>query len=190
MRELTDRLTGGKPMLKLWIILMALVVLVGCGNADSGDAIEGEVTFCRRVGSSTGKRIEVGTEFQVREGKKNQYVHGLVDLRNLPEGVDHQIHLVWIKPNSEEMFRRFGTIRMDAHDGGYRSQATWLDAEDLHKKTIDEAVLSDSAGVTVSSRLNVSPERERDPGTYHLRVFWNRALLIEQAFELIESDEG
>jgi hypothetical protein len=61
---------------------------------------------------------------------------------------------------------------------------TWLDAEDRHKRKVEDPVESALAEVTLSSRLNVSPEKERAAGEYHLQVYWNRELMLNQAFEL------
>ncbi len=168
------------------LLVFASLALAGCerGVDVEEDGLGGDVTFCRRIGSKTGKRIAIGDSFEIKEGKKYKYVHGLVDLTGIPVGAEHQVHLVWVKPGGKEMYRRFGTVFVEAADEGFRSTVTWLDAEDLHKRRVEDPVEGALPEVTLSSRLNVSPEKERATGEYQLRVYWNRELLTEQAFEL------
>ena len=167
------------------LFVIASLALAGCERVVvEEDGFGGDVTFCRRIGSKTGKRIAINDSFEIKEGKKYKYVHGLVDLTGIPVGAEHQVHLVWVKPDGKEMYRRFGTVVIEAADEGFRSTVTWLDAEDRHKRKVEDPVESALAEVTLSSRLNVSPEKERAAGEYHLQVYWNRELMLNQAFEL------
>ncbi len=191
----------------LMLALLAVVVLSGCGQSDVAafreasaalgdgaslpdDLFAAEITFCRRLGSKTGKRIGTGSRFRIKDGKKFRYVMAMVDLRNVPAGRDHQVHLSWIRPDGREMFRRFGTVRVTAADTGFTADVAWLDAEDLHKVKAEDPVTGDRPDVTLSSRFRVSPDREREPGDYLVRLYWNRELMLEEGFELLAYEGG
>ena len=180
-------------MRRLVLTCLLLALCAGCADdavrtARRGDAGEdgfgAELVFCRRVGAKTGKRLDVGDSFVMDTDKNSRYVYGFVDLRNVPPGRERQVHLVWIRPDGNELFRRFGTVQVEPDSAGWRTQLTWLDAEDLHDVEPEEPVLSDRPDVTLGSRLNVDPEKNRTPGTYSLRVYWERELLAEKTFEL------
>jgi len=181
----------------LGVVLAAAVLSVGaCEQAEVKEVREGgvavltpgefsaEVTFCRRVGSRTGKRIAIDETFPVREGKRYKYVYGFADIADVPIDRDHQLHLVWIEPDGTELFRRFGTVRVKAVDDGYRTRLAWLDSEDLNDVDVEEPISTERPLVSVSSRIDVRPKRERDLGAYTLKVYWNRELLTQRAFEL------
>jgi len=180
----------------LAVLAVAVLAAGGCEQAEVKEIREAgvatlapgefsaEITFCRRVGSKTGKRIEIDETFPVREGKKYKYVYGFADIADVPVDRDHQLHLIWLKPDGTELFRRFGTVRVTAAEDGYLTRLVWLDAEDLNEKDVEEPVATARPLVSVSSRIDVRPERERDLGAYTLKVYWNRELLTQRAFEL------
>lgn len=185
--------------MKLCRMVFAAALLLGAGGCEQAEvkavreggvatlAEEGfsaEVTFCRRVGSKTGKRIEIDESFPVRDGDKYRYVYGFADVAGAPLDRDHQLHLVWIKPDGTELFRRFGTVRVAAVEDGFRTRIVWQDAENLHDEDPEEPVVSGRPLVSVSSRIDVRPERERDLGAYTLKIYWNRELLTARSFEL------
>lgn len=138
------------------------------------------ITFCERVSKKSGKRIRQGHSFVMGE---NSYVHGLVDLQNLPPGRTHSIHLVWLKPDTHELYRRYAEVRTESTPGGYRSSIVWLDAEDFGYRR-EEIQENGKPIVTLGSRLNTSLKRDRMPGHYTLRVYLNREFLVEEGFEL------
>ena len=180
----------------LMVVAAAVLLVGGCEQAEVKGVREGgvavltpgefsaEVTFCRRVGSKTGKRIEIDEAFPVRDGSKYRYVYGFADIADVPVDTDHQLHLIWIKPDGTELFRRFGTVRVTAADDGFRTRLAWLDAEALNDEDVEEPISTERPLVSVSSRIDVRPERERDLGAYTLKVYWNRELLTQRSFEL------
>lgn len=186
-----------KEMTRLALCIGVLACLAGCGQDDvarvrhgealdaaekaAGTALDAEIVLCRRVGSKTGKRIDVGDEFAASPEKKNRYIHGFVDVSGASEGV-HQVHLVWIRPDGKELFRKFAEVAVAAAPEGFSTEITWLQAEDLHYAQVDDPVVAEAADFSLYTKLNVAPEKEREPGEYALRVYWNRELLVEKTF--------
>jgi len=185
-------------MTRLLFCALVLMCMAGCGqedvakvrhgatlDAETPEAAAGfsaEVVLCRRVGSKTGKRIAIGDSFQELSEKKNRYIHAFLDVSDAPEGV-HQIHLVWIKPGGKEMFRKSAEVTIATTTEGFATDVVWFKAEDLHDRNADETMLSETPDFTLHARLNVAPEKERVPGEYAFRVYWNRELMVEQIFQ-------
>ena len=183
--------------------LLLIIGLAGCGQEDVANvrdraalaeapasdetAFDAELVLCRRIGSRTGKRIAIGDDFVERPEKKNRYIHAFLDVRNAPVG-EHQVHLVWIKPGGKEMFRKAAEVRVAPGDEGWDVDVVWVDAEDLHDRETEPTRSAASPDFTLDTRLNVSPERERDAGEYAVRAYWNRELMVEKAFRFAEAE--
>jgi len=147
------------------------------------DQFTASITFCKRVGKKTGRYIGRGHDFTMAE---KSYVHGMVDFTNVPCDRTQSIHLVWIKPDGRELYRRYAEVLVTQTSDGYFTLTKWLDAEDLgYLKEVSHE--TDEARFTLSSRLNTSKVKEREVGRYKLRVYWNRELLLEDSFQLTES---
>jgi hypothetical protein len=158
--------------------------------ADGDQLVDGASgpTFCRRIGTKTGKRLEVGDRFEASDDERDRNIHAFVDLRNLPPGV-HQIHVVWLKPGGEELFRKYAEVSVAPADSArWRTQIVWKDGNNLRFAEPEEAVVGPAPDLTVSSRLNVAPDRKREPGTYAVKVYWNRELLLERSFAYVAAD--
>jgi hypothetical protein len=142
-----------------------------------------DVTLCRKIGRKTGRRIGAGTTFRMSEKSR---VQAMVDFTNVTAGKNYTVHLVWIRPDGREMYRRFAEVRQEAVAGEtFRTVVRWLDAEDLHKvraDTLDGA----APQFTLDSRLNTSLSKQREPGEYLLRVYLDRRLLREDTFTLTQ----
>lgn len=187
------------------LALTALALLAGCSQQDvqavreaavtedgdaklSDDALRAELVFCRRIGAKSGKRLEVGDRFEASDDERDRNIHAFVDLRNLPPGV-HQIHVVWLKPGGEELFRKYAEVSVAPADSArWRTQIVWKDGNNLRFAEPEEAVVGPAPDLTVSSRLNVAPDRKREPGTYAVKVYWNRELLLERSFAYVAAD--
>jgi hypothetical protein len=141
------------------------------------------VTFCRKIGSKTGKRIGVGEHFTI--GGKAR-VTACVDFRNVSPGKNYAVHLVWIKPFGREVFRKYAEVEVAETETGYRSVIHWRKADDLNylREEIQE---SSEAAFTLTSRMTISPQKKRSPGIYTLRVYLHRELLTEKSFQLSDS---
>lgn len=178
--------------------LLASLALGGCGQRDVAEfraahaaladgaalpdsAFQAEITFCRRVGSKSGRRFDVGDVFVQNDERRDRNLHAFVDVRNAPVG-RHQVHLVWLRPDGHELFRKFAEVSVAPAAGGWRTTVTWKDAVDLDRADPEQPVVGAAADFTLASRLGVSPEREREPGDYAVRFYWNRELMCERAF--------
>jgi hypothetical protein len=180
-----------KSRLVVWLQAAALasfIFCVGCtGEESSLSAVEDgafdvTVTLCRKVGSKSGRRIGAGDKFHI--AKKSQ-VRAFADFGNVTPGRDYTVHLVWIRPDGREMFRRYAEVlpaRIET--GEYQAIVRWLDAEDLHKVRVDTLTGPEPA-FTLESRFNISSEKNRQPGEYRFRVYLDRALLRDEPFKVL-----
>ena len=141
-----------------------------------------EITFCRKIGRKSGKRIGTAERFETAE---KRYVHGLVDFRNVRSHRLYALHLVWIKPGGKELFRRYAEVVIEPVTDGYETVIRWKKAEDLAYLK-EERRGSPQSAFTLASRLNISHSRQRIPGDYLLRVYLDRRLLLEKKFTLAE----
>ena len=149
---------------------------------DTTGFFDTEITFCRRIGKKSGKRIGTAQHFQTAE---KRYVHGLVDFRNIRPHRLYAVHLVWIKPGGKEIFRRYAEVVTEPVADGYETVIRWKKAEDLAYLK-EERRGSMQSAFTLGSRLNISHSRQRTPGDYLMRVYLDRRLLLEKKFTLAE----
>ena len=180
-----------------WIVgLVCLAALAaGCGQDDVArlragtDAPDGKsglavaASLCRKVGTESGRRIGAGDVFRIAE---KSYVQALVDFTGVRTDHVYAVHLVWIRPDGGELFRRYAEVETAAADSGYASTIRWRKAEDLHYLS-ESVVTTDEPSFTLDSRLNISTDRDRTPGQYVLRVYLHRELLLERTF-LVEPE--
>lgn len=151
----------------------------GVSETPAEDAFTAEITLCRKVGSKSGRRIGAGNEFKM--GGKS-YVRAFADFTNVRPGRPYTVHLVWIRPDGKEMFRKFAEVRQQPTETDeFRTVINWLDAEDLLKVKSDTLVTTEPY-FSLDTRFNISQSKERVPGLYHFRVYLDRALLLEEPF--------
>ncbi|MBK8167011.1 MAG: hypothetical protein IPK64_13810 [bacterium] len=173
-------------------ILAAGLLLGGCESDESrrmrarddtpGPALS--IELCRKV-SKKGKRQGVGNEFAI--GSKSS-VQAFADFTDLVPGRDYTAHLVWIRPDGSELFRRFAEFRLRGADGDWTADVAWKDALDLNADRHEE-VKSATPSLTLDSTFNTSADRQREPGNWRLRVYLDRRLVREEAFALAEFQE-
>ncbi len=157
---------------------------LSAGEAPEDDAFSASVTLCRKVGSKSGRRIGAGHEFKM---SKKSHVRAFVDFANVKAERPYTVHLVWIRPDGREMFRKYAEVRQHAAGTDeFRTVIKWLNAEDLHKVKADTLVMAEP-DFTLGSRFNISLKKEREPGLYHFRVYLDRALLFEEPFTVVGS---
>ncbi len=146
------------------------------------DAFAVETILCRKVGRKSGRRIGTGNEFKVA---KKSYVRAFVDFDNVNTDRPYTVHLVWIRPDGKEMFRKYADVRQESGaEGEFRTIINWLNAEDLHKVKSDTLITSESE-FTLETRFNISEKKAREPGLYHFRVYLDRRLLLEDPFTVV-----
>jgi len=179
-------------LLVLGLLAAILLPMSGCASeevkqvraaaldeASAEDAFTLTATLCRKVGSKSGRRIGVGSEFTMT---KKSYVRAFVDFGNVKPDRPYTVHLAWIRPDGREMFRKYAEVRQNTGDAGdFRTVINWLDAEDLHKVKSD-TLMNTEPGFILESRFNTSLNKEREPGLYQFRVYLDRALLLEEPF--------
>ncbi len=152
-------------------------------NLDSVENLEAtfdaEITLCRKIGRKSGRRIGVGREFKV---SKKSYVRAFADFENVKADRPYVVHLVWIRPDGKEIFRKYARVFQDqVEEGEFRTVINWLSAKDLHKVKSD-TLYSSEPDFTLETRFNISEKKARTAGLYHFRVYLDRRLLLEEAF--------
>lgn len=184
-------------VLALGIALGAAFALGGCEQrrvrefkaaqsrmATDPDALDGHfrasVTLCRTISRKSGHPIGAGTEFEMR---KKSRVAALVEVADVKPGEVNMFHLVWIKPGEKEVFRRYAEVKVEPSESGYEAVIQWKKADDLHYLRT-ETQESETPSFRLETSINTSLRREREPGQWSFRVYFNRELLIEQPFTL------
>jgi hypothetical protein len=145
------------------------------------DLFSGEIVFCRRLGKKTGKIFGEDDIFKMAEKSS---VMGVVDFANAELGKTYGIHLVWLGPDRHEMFRYYAEVVVEATgEGGYTANVKRkkMANKDYLREKVQE---KDEPGFRLSSKLNTSLVKEREPGTYALQVYLHRELLLEKQIEL------
>lgn len=184
--------TARRSLLSAVAILAAGLALGGCESDESrrmrarddtpGPALS--IELCRKV-SKKGKRQGVGSEFTI--GSKSS-VQAFADFTDLMPGRDYTAHLVWIRPDGRELFRRFAEFRLRGADGDWTADVAWKDALDLDAVRREE-VRSATPSLTLDSTFNTSADRERETGDWRFRVYLDRRLVREEAFTLAAFQE-
>ena len=183
-------------LLVLGLLAATLLLMAGCASeevkqvraaaldeASAEDTFTLTATLCRKVGSKSGRRIGVGSDFTMA---KKSYVRAFVDIGNVKPDRPYTLHLAWIRPDGREMFRKYAEVRQNTGEAGdFRTVINWLDAEDLHKVRSDTLV-NVGSDFTLESRFNISQSKERVPGLYRFRVYLDRGLLLEEPFTVRE----
>jgi hypothetical protein len=179
--------TARRSLLAAVAVLAAGLALGGCESDESrrmrarddtpGPALS--VELCRKV-SKKGKRQGVGSEFTI--GSKSS-VQAFADFTDLAPGRDYTAHLVWIRPDGRELFRRFAEFRLRGADGDWTADVAWKDALDLIAVRRDE-VKSVTPSLTLDSTFNTSADRGRETGNWRFRVYLDRRLVREEVFTL------
>lgn len=170
----------------------ALLAVGGCESTESARMRAGETTdgpglqveLCRKL-SKKGKRLDVGHDFVIGE---KAAVLAFADFTDLVPGRAYTAHLVWIRPDGRELFRRFAEFSLSGADDAWKATVLWKDALDLLDVKQEELAAA-TPSVTLDSTFNISTEREREPGTYRFRVYLDRRLVREESFTVAPFQE-
>lgn len=193
-----------RPLLMtiLLTLLPALWLAAGCGSPEaravdraaasaSGDstAFRADISLARKVSRKSGRPIGEGDEFRVGP---SSFVNALVDFQGVRLDRTYVVHLVWIRPDGRELFRKYAEVRQEAAPStapeAHRTIITWLDGVDLHAVQRD-TLAGQGAGFQLPSKLNISENRGREPGRYALRVYLDRRLLGIREFTVLDGAE-
>jgi hypothetical protein len=175
-----------------FLLVGLLVALAGCeqdsvrrfraeGTSTASDSFRAEVTLCRRVSRRGGQFLGVGHEFRIAE---KSYVRAFVEFTGVTLQRTHSVHLVWIRPDGQELFRKYAEISLAPLEQGYQTHVCWRNAED-HGYHKDEVQTTAGPVFTLDTSLDISANRSRDAGEYRLRIYWNRELLMEEPFRVL-----
>ena len=173
--------------MKRFGLLLLLPFLFACEQTALQEYRAGEsslsldIGFYRSVSKKTGKRLGKAEYFS--PGEKSR-VHGIVDFSGLEEGRTHSIHLVWLRPDEHEMFRRYAEVIIENDGDSRRHVIHWKKAEDLN--SFKEEIQGGDQ-LSLQSKLNIAAEKEREIGRYTFRIYFNRELMAEKNFQLLES---
>jgi len=237
-----------RPGAALLLGLAAAIVLVLQGGCDTPEATEAvrhaelldagedataaaaglfhaDVAFHRRY--SDGKwRRDRDLVFTIKD---RSHVRARVALQNVRPERTYSVHLVWLRPDGRELFRRYAEVtrnlvslpagvapdstgalperylrglhrrfgekrgtriaaRLAAAPAGTVTVNTrrYKDAVDLADEDL-LVRLEEDPELRVYSRLNISREKQREPGAYRLQVYLDRKLLQEIPFEVREN---
>ncbi len=152
--------------------------------AENPQALDGklnaQLTLCRSIGRKSGRPIGAGTEFEMREESQ---VGAVLEVSGVEPGEVNMFHLVWIKPGEKEIFRRYAEVKVEPAEQGYRAVVQWKKFDDRHylREDVQER---ESPSFSLTSELDTSFKKQREPGEYRFRVYFNRELLFDQAFTL------
>jgi hypothetical protein len=135
-------------------VAMALAVMLSAPAA-ARDSLASTITFCSKVGKSSGKLYGVADSFVLEKGQR---VRGIVDIKGARPGRELVFHLLWLTPEGKDAFMK------------------------------REAVVPEETTARLETSLALDPDR-RDPGTYLLKVYLFRKLLVAEPVELLPSGE-
>lgn len=141
--------------------------------------------FLYRITSrDSGKRLGIGREFEVEERRD---VRSVVKLEGLEGNEPLQLHIMYLNPMGKEMYTK--EIRVE--------RADWTSPEKRQALAETLVQLDPERGLCeVEARYGVGPDKydreahkareEKDfrVGTWHVRVYLFRLLLMETSFEL------
>jgi hypothetical protein len=184
-----------------------------------------EVTLYRRYSGSTWL-VDKDHVFTVKD---ESHIKADVDLVHLRPDRPYSVHLVWIRPDGQELFRRHAEVtrhlvglppeavpdstgalpaaftaalkrRWGAEEGAAIAERLAADPaavvpviERTYKKAVDlgyrrtRREVGGDPRARLSTRLNISREKERLLGDYILRIYLDRRLLQEVPFTVQEN---
>jgi hypothetical protein len=186
-----------RGLIALALLLALTLAGSGCGQrrleefkagqallAENPNALDGkfnaQLTLCRSIGRKTGRPIGAGTEFEMREESQ---VGAVLEVSGVEPGEVNMLHLVWIKPGEKEIFRRYAEVKVEPAEQGYRAVVQWKKFDERHYLR-EEVQERDSLSFSLMSELDTSFKKQREPGEYRFRVYFNRELLFDQPFTL------
>ncbi len=226
------------------LLLVTLLAVSGCETDDRLEAL----SFVERLSAGDGAVLEAdlfhpevslyrrytGSKWRLDKDhvftiKDESHVKAEVTFGNMRSDRTYSLHLVWIKPDGKEMYRRYAevtrhsvrlpdgvlpdstgtlpeyfTSTIEKRFGDEKSSdivqrladdpdATVTVNEVVYKKAVDLGYAKRNLKVDakprfrLSSRLNISREKERELGAYTLRIYLDRRLLHETPFTLQEN---
>jgi hypothetical protein len=144
---------------------------------------EASLVFCRGISRKTGRPLGVADRFVVGRSRS---VSACLDLTGLCVGKTYAIHLIWLGPQNDEIFRKYADVCLDRTESGFDARIEWRQAEDLNYRKSESQKTSEPA-IQLTSSLGIGQERDRPLGSYKLCVYLFREKLLVGSFELSDS---
>ena len=155
---------------------------VAAGEKPAKDGFHSRLVFHSRTGDDKWER-DKDLEFRIR---KESEIRARVSFENVRPGQTYTVHLVWIRPDGKELFRRFAEATVAAADSGYVADVVYKKADHLpYRKT--ERQESKTPSFDVESVFDISRSKNRETGEYLLRLYLDRRLLKEEVVTIVGS---
>jgi len=144
----------------------------------------------RVTASKTGERLGVGRSFRVGEGRQ---VRAVLQVEGLKPASPLHLHLMWINPDGKKAYTKEVQLRPEdwTRDDRRRALASEMVALDPQRGSVE-----------LESRYGISPARIEEElhkpedsrtfktGTWIVRAYLFRELLLETSFELLPEEAG
>lgn len=189
----------GGPVFLALLIAMAATTLGGCSSEEHEQALAydqavaaGEkpdkasfhcrLLFHDRSGDKDWERNR-DLEFRIR---KNSDVRARASFENVRPGQTYAVHLVWIRPDGRELFRRYAEATVSAADSGFVADVEYRQADHLTYRKLDRQTAK-TPSFDVETVFDISRAKNRETGEYLLRVYLDRRLLKEEIVTVVGS---
>jgi hypothetical protein len=154
---------------------------VAAGATPAKEAFHCRLLFHTRSGDDKWER-DKDLEFRIR---KESEVRARASFENVRPGQTYAVHLVWIRPDGRELFRRYAEATVAAGDsGGYVANVVYKKADHLPYRNVDLQE-SKTPSFDVDSVFDISRSKNRETGEYLLRVYLDRRLLKEEIVTVV-----
>jgi hypothetical protein len=156
---------------------------VAAGEKPARDGFHSRLVFHERTGEDKWDR-DKDLEFRIR---KESELRARASFENVRPGQTYTVHLVWIRPDGKELFRRFAEATVAAGDsGGYVAEVVYKKADHLPYRKVERQE-SKTPSFDVESVFDISRSKKRETGEYLLRLYFDRRLLKEEIVTIVGS---
>ncbi len=156
---------------------------LAAGEKAPADQFHITTTFSRRYTKKHWLR-DKDLEFRI---KKTSRVRARVTFHDVRTDRLYSAHLVWIRPDGRELYRRYAEVAVTPADsGGYDIDIAWKKAVDLHHSR-HELQHVKAPSFMLESIFDISRAKHRETGEYLLRIYLDRQLLKEETITIVGS---
>ena len=156
---------------------------VAAGQTPDKDSFYARVAFAYRSGKDDWAK-DKDLEFRIR---KDAEIRARATFVNARPGTTYSVHLVWIRPDGRELFRRYAEATVaPADSAGFQAKVIYKKTDDMSYRLEDDQD-SRKPSFTVETTLDISRGKKRETGEYLLRVYLDRRLLKEEVVTVVGS---
>ena len=152
------------------------------GEKPAKDGFHVRLAFHNRAGDDKWER-DKDLEFRIR---KESEVRARASFENVRPGQTYAVHFVWIRPDGQELFRRYAEATVSAADSGYVADVVYKKADQLPYRKAERQE-SKTPSFDVESVFDISRSKNRETGEYLLRLYLDRRLLKEEIVTIVGS---